>query len=322
MADRATLPAVRRPLYTAFMNLLRMPDQRTLSLDRPRIMGILNLTPDSFSDGGQWADPDAAVQHALAMADQGADVIDVGGESTRPGSRRVDAEQQKDRVLGVIDRMRRELDRHKPQVVISIDTTLSAVAAAALDAGAAILNDVAAGREDQAMFHLAASRGAPIILMHMRGQPATMQQDPHYDDVVREVKAFLVQRAEAAIAAGVPRQQILIDPGIGFGKRTSNNLALLANLNRFVDTGFAVLLGTSRKRFMAAICQENTGSGHASGISGTSVPLPQEWVGATSATTALGVAAGVAMFRVHDVWTNRQAADVAWAIGGAVGRQT
>jgi dihydropteroate synthase len=264
------------------------------------------VTPDSFSDGGQWQDQDAAVRHAIEMAEQGADLIDVGGESTRPGSQRVAAEQQKTRVVGVIERVRRELDRRfgPATVAVSIDTTLAAVAAAALDAGANMLNDVSAGRDDQGMLDLAASRGAPIVLMHMIGTPATMGRSPQYEDVVGEVESFLLDRARAAIAAGVPRQQIVIDPGIGFGKTTEHNLVLLANLGRLVATGYPVLLGASRKRFMSELGKDRNGK----------TPDPTQRLGATCATTAVGVGAGVALFRVHDVPANRQAADLACKI--------
>ena len=267
-------------------------------------MGILNVTADSFSDGGQWLEPDDAVGHGLKMAAKGADVIDVGGESTRPGSRRIPADEQASRILTVIERLRHKLDQRHPNVAISVDTTLADVATAALDTGADMINDVSAGREDRRMLDLAAARRAPIVLMHMQGTPATMQQAPRYDDVVREVEAFLIERAEAAVAAGVSREQILIDPGIGFGKTRAHNLALLARLDQLANTGFAVLLGTSRKRFMGSICQQSDGS----------APPPSSLVGATCATTALGVAGRVAMFRVHDVRANRQAAEVAWNI--------
>jgi len=291
-------------IYTAVMNALQLSDGRTLDLDRPLIMGILNVTPDSFSDGGRWVEPEAAVRHGLMMARQGADVIDVGGESTRPGAKRVAGDEQKRRVIAVIELLRKQLDHYGPDVAISIDTTLVQVATAALDAGATIINDVSAGREDDMMFTLAAQRDTPIILMHMRGQPADMQDDPQYEDVVAQVKSFLLERAEAARAMGVAQGQVMIDPGIGFGKTSSQNLTLLAGLHEFVKTGFAVMLGTSRKRFMGAIGRP----------SGAEPIPPHERVGATCATTALGVGAGVAMFRVHDVQANRQAADVAWAI--------
>ena len=279
---------------------LRLPNEQTLRCDRPAIMGILNVTPDSFSDGGAYSNVDAAASHAQAMLGQGADIIDVGGESTRPGSQRIDADEQINRVIPVIQQLR----RHAPVAVISIDTTLAPVAQAALNAGAAMLNDISAGRDDPAMFELAAKSAAPIIIAHTQGTPATMQDNPIYDDVVSEVEAFLMERADAAMAAGVSRKNILIDPGIGFGKTYQHNLTLLNHLARFVSTGFSVLLGTSRKRFLGQACRDTAGHD----------PLPHELIGATCATTALGVAAGVNVLRVHDVRANRQAADTAWAI--------
>ncbi|MBI1335938.1 MAG: dihydropteroate synthase [Phycisphaera sp.] len=275
-----------------------LPDGRTLTLDRPRIMGILNVTPDSFSDGGRFVGVDAAVTHAQRMAREGADILDIGGESTRPGSQGVPPPEQARRVVPVIE----ELVARIEGVVISVDTSSAAVAEAALDAGAVIVNDVTAARGDPDMLLLAAERGCPIVLMHMQGTPGSMQDAPRYGDVVAEVCAFLLDRANTAQAAGVVKDRILIDPGIGFGKTKSHNLALLANLDKLVALGFPVLLGTSRKRFMGAICTEPDGS----------TPQPDELVGATCATTALGVAKGVRLFRVHDVQANRQAADVAY----------
>jgi dihydropteroate synthase len=263
--------------------------------DRPRIAGILNLTPDSFSDGGRFAGG-AAIDHAVAMAEEGADVIDVGGESTRPGALRVPAEEQRRRVVAVIEALRRRLPG---EVSISIDTTLAEVAEAALAAGASLINDVSAGRDDPRLLAVAAAQGVPVVLMHMQGTPEGMQQDPRYGDVVEEVRTFLVERAQAALAAGVTPERIILDPGIGFGKTKAHNLSLLARLGRLVDTGYAVMLGTSRKRFMGSVCAEQD---------------PSRLIGATAATTALGVLAGVRWFRVHDVRPNRQAADVAYAI--------
>lgn len=288
-------------------------DGRIFFLDRPRIMGILNVTPDSFSDGGHFVDESAAVDRAIAMVEEGADVIDVGGESTRPGSQPVSIAEQVRRVVGVISHLRKKLDATPvgAGVVISIDTTQPAVAQAALDAGAGLINDVMGGREP-GMLSLAAARRAPIALMHMQGTPATMQAAPTYHDVVAEVESFLLDRAQAAVEAGVESSQILIDPGIGFGKTKAHNLALLAALPRFAALGHPVLLGTSRKRFMGATCSRRNLQG-----SESPVPTPDELVGATCATTALGVAAGVRMFRVHDVWANFQAAQVAWAISQA-----
>jgi dihydropteroate synthase len=265
-------------------------------IDKPLIMGILNVTPDSFSDGGQYSDVDAAVRQARRMLDEGADIIDIGGESTRPGSEPVAADEQIRRVVPVVEAIRQQVSADIP---ISIDTTLSAVAKAALEAGADIINDISAGRDDEAILALAAEINAPIILMHSQGTPKTMQNNPYYDDVVQEVLAALHQQIDAALKAGIRRERIAIDPGIGFGKRRQDNIDLLAHLDAFVATGYPVLLGTSRKRFMGAIC---------------AVSEPSELVTATAVTTALGIMAGVQMFRVHDIRENRQAADVAWAI--------
>jgi dihydropteroate synthase len=264
--------------------------------DKPLVMGILNVTPDSFSDGGKFSGLDAALQQVELMLSEGVDIIDIGGESTRPGSEPVAASEQIQRVVPVIEAIRKCVDSN---VLISIDTTLSEVAKAALDAGADIINDVSGGRVDQAILALAAQTGVPIILMHSQGTPKTMQDNPHYQNVVQEVLDVLNESINAAIKAGVKKDAIVIDPGIGFGKRKQDNLDLLAHLDRFVATGFPVLLGASRKRFMGMICDVNE---------------PSELVTATAVTTALGVMAGVQMFRVHDVKENRQAADVAWAI--------
>jgi dihydropteroate synthase len=259
-------------------------------------VGILNVTPDSFSDGGQYQNIDAAVNHALQMVEQGADIIDVGGESTRPGSQRIQADEQIKRVLPVIQALKRKIPE---KVLISIDTTLTETAIAALDAGASIINDISAGRDDPGIFQLAAQKQCPYILMHMQGSPGNMQDNPVYGDVVEEIRSFLIERAQVATNEGIKKENIIIDPGIGFGKTKEHNLQLMASLHRFVDTGFPVLLGTSRKRFMGSICAGVT---------------PDQLIGATCATTALGVAAGVKIFRVHDVRENRQAADMAWTI--------
>ncbi len=279
---------------------LTFGDGGVLDLVRPRIMGILNATPDSFSDGGAYRSPGQAAQAAMQMIDEGADLIDVGGESTRPGAQRIDPDEQIRRVIPVIE----AIMRLKPQApglkpLLSIDTTRADVAEAALDAGAKIINDVSAGRDDPAMFDLAAKRNVPMILMHMRGEPTTMQDNSQYDDVVDEVRSFLLKRAEALQNAGLPADRIVIDPGIGFGKTTAHNLALLANLDAFVQTGYPVLLGTSRKRFIGEVCDQ---------------PDPIKRVAGTCATTALGVTAGVRLFRVHDVAANRQAADIAMGV--------
>ncbi len=264
-------------------------------IQKPILMGILNATPDSFSDGGKFNQLERALEHALKMIADGATIIDVGGESTRPNSLPVSAEEQISRVVPIIEIIRQQ----KTDILISIDTTLSAVAEAALNAGANIINDVSAGKNDAKMFALAAQRNVPIILMHAQGMPETMQENPYYDNVVSEVIFELKQRAAEAIAAGVKKENIVLDVGIGFGKRKQDNLDLLAHLADFLALDFPILLGTSRKRFMGSICD---------------VSEPAELITATAVTTALGVMAGVQLFRVHDVKENKQALDLAWAI--------
>jgi len=263
------------------------------------IMGILNLTPDSFSDGGLNTAPEDAISRALSMHAQGADIIDVGGESTRPGSLPVSNAEQQCRVLDSIRAIRGVLPQEVP---ISIDTTSAVVAEAALDAGADWINDTSAGRDSPDMLPLASERTAHLVLMHRQGMPARMQDAPHYADLVAEVRDFLSERADVALTAGVREDRILIDPGIGFGKRREHNLRLLAELSELASLGFPLVLGTSRKRFMGAVCRQRP---------------PAELTPATCATTALGVMAGVRVFRVHDVAENRQAADVAWAVRNA-----
>ncbi|MDD5268908.1 MAG: dihydropteroate synthase [Methylococcales bacterium] len=269
-------------------------------LNKPLIMGILNVTPDSFSDGGKYTSINDALKQVERMLAEGVDIIDIGGESTRPGSDSVSATEQILRVIPVITAIRKQFKRI---VLISIDTTSSEVAKAALEAGANIINDVSAGQEDEAILALAAKSDVPVILMHRQGAPKTMQNNPYYDDVVSEVISALKNRIDTALKAGIKKENIAIDPGIGFGKRKQDNLDLLANLDALVALGFPVLLGTSRKRFMGSLCD---------------VTEPSALVTATAVTTALGVMAGVQMFRVHDVKENRQAADVAWAIRQSV----
>lgn len=262
----------------------------------PRIMGILNVTPDSFSDGGDYIDVDVAVKRAKEMLEEGADIIDIGGESTRPGSDSVSINDQIARVVPVIEAIRKQVSK---VVVMSIDTTSSVVAEAALDAGANMINDISAGYADSHILTVASERRVPIILMHMLGTPKTMQDNPNYNDVVTEVIESLKISVSNALKAGVKKDKIILDPGIGFGKRKNDNIDLLAYLPSFVDIGYPVLLGTSRKRFMGNIC---------------AVTEPTQLVTATAVTTALGVMAGIEIFRVHDVRENKQALDVAEAI--------
>lgn len=268
----------------------------------PLIMGILNVTPDSFSDGGKFQDIEQALNQIKKMIEEGADIIDIGGESTRPGSKRISAEEQKKRILPVIQAIRSEVSE---KVLISIDTTLSDVAEAAMECGASMINDISAGCDDQNIFSVVSQHQCPYIMMHMQGTPATMQDNPVYENVVEEVRNFLIERTEIAIDKGVERKNIIIDPGIGFGKTMEHNLKLMARLDQFVDTGFPVLLGTSRKRFMGTICANTP---------------PDQLIGATCATTVLGVLAGIKIFRVHDVRANRQAADVAWSVLQGTGK--
>ena len=267
-----------------------------IRIGKPLLMGVLNVTPDSFSDGGSFSDIGAAIRQGLKMAEAGAEIIDVGGESTRPGSDRVRASEQIIRTELVIESLRKELP---PSVYISIDTTLSEVAESAICAGADLINDVSGGCDDPDLFRIAAFHSVPIVINHMQGQPKSMQNDPTYQDVVADVSSFLLSQARQAVQAGVVNDNIILDPGIGFGKTKDHNLQLLAHLSDITQLDYPVLLGTSRKRFMGSIC-------------GTS--QPSELIGATVATTVMGIQAGVRIFRVHDIHENRQAIDVVTAI--------
>jgi len=244
------------------------------------VMGVLNVTPDSFSDGGQFFDTDKAVEHGIKMAAEGAAVIDVGAESTRPGAKTVSTDEQIERAIPVIEALAR-----KVSVPISIDTYNYDVALAALEAGAAMINDITA-LSDVRMAELAAEKQVPVVLMHMQGRPATMQVEPKYKDVVGEVLAFLLGRAKAAEKAGIKRERIFIDPGIGFGKTVEHNLLLLKNIAKFVSTGYRVVVGTSRKKFIGTITGKDNPAGRMFG---------------TAATVALCAADGVSIVRVHDV---------------------
>jgi dihydropteroate synthase len=258
-------------------------------------MGILNVTPDSFSDPGEFFDPDKAVSHAMKMLDEGADIIDVGGESTRPGSDPVSPDEELRRVVPTV----RGILSERPDATISIDTYRAATAEAALEAGAKIVNDVTAAHGDSRMLSLMAEADCPVVLMHMKGEPKTMQNDPRYDDVMKEVREFLSGRAEAVISAGVSPERIILDPGVGFGKTVEHNLLLLKNLGEIVDVGFPILIGTSRKGFIGKL----TTSGGASGGR----------VFGTVATSVLAYERGATLFRVHDVRANRDALEVAAA---------
>lgn len=269
-----------------------------MGMNAPRVMGILNVTPDSFSDGGLFDDPAVALAHAQAMQAAGADIIDIGGESTRPGAADVSVAQEIARTAPVIAAIRAQSD-----VSISIDTRKAAVAEAAIAAGAGLVNDVAAFSYDPALAGVTARAELPVCLMHAQGDPATMQQDPRYDDVLLDVYDFLSDRVAMAEAAGIPRDRIVVDPGIGFGKTLEHNLTLLRGLSLFHALGCPILLGASRKRFIGTIAGADKAADRVAG----------------SVSVALhGVRQGVQILRVHDTYETRQALDLELAINGAV----
>ncbi|MBA3637074.1 MAG: dihydropteroate synthase [Rubrobacteraceae bacterium] len=261
----------------------------------PVVVGILNVTPDSFSDGGHFLDPEAAAEHAAAMLDEGAEILDLGGESTRPGSDPVSQEEEIRRIVPVLERILAV----RPGAVISVDTYRAGTATAALEAGARLINDVTALRGDPRMASVVKEAACPVILMHMQGEPKTMQREPHYEDVVREVRDFLAGRAEYAVAAGIRPENVIVDPGIGFGKNLEHNLDLLQNLDAIVDLGFPVLIGASRKTFIGSI---------------TGVQEAKVRAFGTVATTVLAYERGATFFRVHDVRANSEALAVAEAV--------
>jgi dihydropteroate synthase len=261
-------------------NIVEWPAGRLDFSDGCIVMGVLNVTPDSFSDGGRFFDTEEAIEHGLKMAADGAAIIDVGPESTRPGSKGVSADEQIKRAIPVIKELSKKID-----VPISIDSHNLEVAQAALKAGAAMINDITA-LSNERMGELAAEQQMPVVLMHMQGTPATMQAEPKYDDVVAEVLQFLLDRAKRAEEFRIPRERIFIDPGIGFGKTLEHNLLILRNIRKFVETGYRVLVGTSRKSFIGKL---------------TGKENPADRLFGTAATVALCAAASVSIVRVHDV---------------------
>ncbi|MCX8043477.1 MAG: dihydropteroate synthase [Desulfobacterota bacterium] len=261
---------------------------------RPYIMGILNVTPDSFSDGNLYYERDKAVDRGIELAEQGADIIDIGGESTRPGSLPIPPEEEMRRVIPVV----KELSR-RVCVPLSVDTTKACVARRALDAGAVIVNDISALRYDSAMAQVVAQSGAAVILMHMRGTPATMQHNVYYDDLIGEVTAFLEQRIAFAVASGIARDKIIIDPGIGFGKSVEQgNFTLLRNITSFTAFGRPILVGPSRKAFVRALAGDDLEN--------------RDW--GTAAAVAIAIYNGAHIVRVHDVAHMKIAAHVAAAV--------
>jgi dihydropteroate synthase len=268
-----------------------------------RLMGIVNVTPDSFSDGGRFLEADAAIAHALELIGEGAQIVDIGGESTRPGAEPVSAEEELRRVRPVIEAIAGVTDRSvtttRPQ--ISIDTSKASVARAALDAGATLVNDVTALRADPEMAGLVADSGAECCLMHMLGEPRTMQQRPHYEDVVDEVKAFLLERMEFAVGEGIAEDRVLLDPGIGFGKTVAHNLELLRRLAELAELGRPLVIGTSRKSFLGRVA---------------GAPEASRRLAGTLATNVLALERGASVFRVHEVAPVREALAVAAATLG------
>jgi dihydropteroate synthase len=259
---------------------------------RPQLMGVVNVTPDSFSDGGMFLDPEAAIAHGRELAAQGADLLDIGGESTRPGAEAVSAEVELERVGPVVEALA------GAGLTVSIDTSRAAVAAAALDRGAEIVNDVSALRADPDLAGLCAERGCTVALMHMQGSPRTMQDEPTYGDVVDDVRAFLAARIEAAIAAGIDERRIWVEPGIGFGKTVERNLELLRRLGELRELGRPIVIGSSRKSFIGKLTGREAG----------------ERLGGTVASNVLALVAGADVFRVHDVAEVARALRVAAAI--------
>jgi len=282
-------------MWQTFDNLVEpRPDYAGLSMDRPRIMGIVNVTPDSFSSDGLAGDPEAAVALGIRMAEDGADILDVGGESTRPGSDPVAEDEELRRVIPVVEALARRV-----RTPISIDTRRARVAREALAAGACVVNDVTALRGDPAMAATVAKSGAAVVLMHMQGEPKTMQDRPVYDNLMADICRFLRQSMALAAEAGVPEEKILVDPGIGFGKTLADNLQVLARLGQLRTLGLPILIGPSRKRFIGEL---------------TGIETPAERTYGTAAACALAVAAGALVLRVHDVRPVRQALAVAAAV--------
>lgn len=271
-----------------------------LPVGRPALMGILNVTPDSFSDGGLFLDANAAVDRGCAMIDEGADIVDVGGESTRPGAAPVDEDEEFRRVIPVVEALASK------GVPISVDTSKPGVALRALEAGAKVVNDVTALRSD-GMAEVCAEHGCTVCLMHMKGEPRTMQTNPIYENVIAEVKAFLLERANFAETRGVRKDRIWIDPGIGFGKAVSHNLALLRNLESLVESGYPVLVGVSRKSFLGRL------------LGSDEAPLPADQrLEGTLAAQVLAQAKGARIIRAHDAKEARTAIDVSSAILAAI----
>lgn len=274
---------------------LKLPSRALVLGERTLLMGVLNVTPDSFSDGGKYAQPELAIKHALAMEQAGADILDIGGESTRPGSEETSASQELDRILPVLEGLRGRL-----KIPVSVDTRRSTVAELALRAGAEIINDVSGLKNDARIAEVAAKYGVPLILMHMRGEPATMQRGPFARDVIKDVTRGLRESAAKARKAGVAKSQIILDPGIGFGKSHSQNYELLQKLSQLAALGYPLLVGTSRKGFLGATLARDG-----------KPAAPEERIWGTAVTVTASILGGAHIVRVHDVAEMAQVARVA-----------
>ncbi len=298
--ESGVAPILSKKIDSLLDNYLRSDykiDCRGKILDlglRTHVMGILNVTPDSFSDGGLYADAERALAHAREMAAAGADIIDIGGESTRPGAEPLSEEEELRRIIPLIERLAAEL-----AIPISVDTYKSNVAKKALEAGASIVNDISGLRFSPDMARVAADYGAAVIIMHIKGTPRDMQQNPVYADVVSEIRSYLDEGIEYAVKAGVDRERILIDPGIGFGKALDHNLTILKRLDEFRGLGRPIVLGTSRKKFIGTVLD---------------IPVPEQRIDGTAATVALGIERGASVVRVHDVSRMTQVARMTDAI--------
>ncbi len=274
---------------------MKMQEQLQGLGKRPLIMGILNITPDSFSDGGRYIEKEKALEHAREMADQGADIIDVGGESTRPGAHPVPLEEEMERVVPVVKALSRELE-----IPISVDTYKAPVAKEALEAGAAMVNDISGLRFSPHMVDVVAHYRPWLVVMHMKGTPRDMQEKPQYRDVVEEVKGFFEERIGYLESHGISKDKVILDPGIGFGKRPEDNLALLRKIHRFLYLGCPIMVGPSRKSFIGAVLD---------------LPVEKRLEG-TLAAVSIAVFQGAQVVRVHDVEPVRRAVDIAWAVRG------
>jgi dihydropteroate synthase len=268
--------------FTGVTTKIKLKNGRALEITRPLIMGILNVTPDSFSDGGRYPGPDEAIEAARRMIDDGADIIDVGGESTRPGSEPVSPETELDRVIPVIRGIRSFTERP-----ISIDTTKAGVAREALAAGADIVNDISAFRFDKEMIEVVAEASVPIVLMHMQGKPKTMQHDPFYTDCINEIMQFFSERIHYCLNYGITQDRLILDPGIGFGKRLGDNLMILSKVGEFRRFDCPVMVGASRKSFI--------------GMAGGTTSAPETRIGGSIAAALIAIINGASIIRVHDI---------------------